>query len=101
MEAVERSSVPLRAALNERMSHAAQAIVAEVDASRGGGEDERARVDRIDATAREVFRVLMEQPIAARIDTAALSQAYGQAAYACAEKLEEARAAWLAKRGQR
>ncbi len=106
MEALERAeqdacsvSQAYRARLNERMAQAAQAIVIEIDEAHTVGD--RARVDRIDATAREVFRVLMEQPVAARIDTAALSQAYGQAAYACAEKLEEARAEWLAKRGQR
>jgi hypothetical protein len=106
MEAVERSveslscseASDLRAAMNERMAQAAQAIVIEIDEARGG---ERARLDRIDAAAREVFRVLMKQPSDARIDTSALSRAYGQAAYVCAEKLEEARAAWLAKRGQR
>ena len=91
---------PLREAMNERMAQAAQAIVCEVEEARGGGD--RERLDRIDATARALYAVLVEQPYRGdRVDLLAASRAYGEAAYAHAEALEEAREAWLAKRGKR
>ncbi len=90
---------PLREAMNERMAQAAQAIVCEVEEARGGGD--RERLDRVDATARALFVTLAQQPGAPDCDLLAVSRAYGEAAYAHAEAVEEARAAWPAKRGER
>lgn len=109
MEAVERAETErhsfgspvqrLTRHLNERMAQAAQAIVCEVEEARGGGD--RERLDRVDATARALFVTLAQQPGAHDCDLLAVSRAYGEAAYAHAEAVENARAAWLAKRGQR
>lgn len=74
--------------LGKRMAQAAQAIVIEIEGARGA---ESARIDRIDATARALF--------AAGLSRAGYVQPYG--VYENAEALEEARAEWLAKRGQR
>ena len=108
---------PLREAMTERMAQAAQAIVIEVDGANERARKaearltpmhqtaeevaERERLDRIDATARAMFLVLAERPVGAGCNLLAVSRAYGGHAYDHAEQLENARAAWLAKRGQR
>lgn len=90
--------------LRERMAQAAQRIVAERDALREAADsrgymdglaeqrdEERERLDRVDATARAVY--------AAHIVRFGYASFIG--AYENAQALEETRAEWLAKRGQR
>lgn len=107
MEAIERSGVSLvsaemrdlRAAVTERMAQAAQAIVAEMDTLRETA-DSRARLDRIDATARALYAASWPMALTSAAGASAADHV-AQGAYLHAELLENARAEWLAKRGPR
>ncbi|MBK8260195.1 MAG: hypothetical protein IPK80_02525 [Nannocystis sp.] len=63
---------------------------------------ERERLDRIDATARKVFAmVLVHTRGSAWEDAGEMVAATTRGSYEIAERLENARAEWLAKRGPR
>lgn len=83
--------------LRERMAQAAQAIVIEIEGARGA---ESARLDRIDATARALYAASWPMALTSAAGASAADHV-AQGAYLHAELLENARAEWLAKRGQR